>query len=182
DLSQEPAAARALYGDNGFGRGCLLARRLVEAGVAFVEVYLQNWDSHEKASADACRALMPQVDRGMSVLIQDLKERGLFDTTLVIWMGESGRRPRVTRNGGRDHFARAWSTVLAGAGIKGGQAIGKTDAGAAAVTERPISVADFMATVCKALGIDYAKTVQTPGGRPVKLVDKGANPVAELFA
>src|SRR5947209_12674519 len=125
---------------------------------------------------------MPQVDRGMGALIRDLKERGLFDSTLVIWMGEFGRTPQVNRNGGRDHYARAWSTVLAGAGIKGGQAVGKTDANGAAVTERPISVADFMATACRALGIDSTKTVQTPGGRPVKLVDKGANPVAELFA
>jgi uncharacterized protein (DUF1501 family) len=182
DLSREPAAVREAYGENGFGRGCLLARRLVEAGVPFVEVYLQNWDIHEKPAAEACKALMPHVDRGMGTLIRDLKERGLFDSTLVIWMGEFGRTPTVNRNGGRDHYSRAWSTVLAGAGIKGGQVIGKTDASGAAVTERPIPVTDFMATVCRALGIDYAKTVQTPGGRPVKLVEKGATPIAELFA
>jgi uncharacterized protein (DUF1501 family) len=182
DLSLEPAAAREAYGETGFGRGCLLARRLVEAGVPFVEVYLQNWDTHEKAVAETAKGLMTQVDHGMGALIRDLKDRGLFDSTLVIWMGEFGRTPTVNRNGGRDHYARAWSAVLAGGGVRGGRAIGKTDANGAAVTERPIPVADFMATVCRALGIDYAKTVQTPGGRPVRLVEKGANPIAELFA
>jgi uncharacterized protein (DUF1501 family) len=118
----------------------------------------------------------------MGALIRDLKDRGLFDSTLIVWMGEFGRTPAVNRNGGRDHYSRAWSAVLAGGGVRGGQAVGKTDANGAAVTERPISAADFMATVCRALGIDYAKTVQTPGGRPVRLVEKGANPIAELFA
>src|SRR5262249_45077803 len=126
--------------------------------------------------------LMPHVDRGMGTLIRDLKARGLFDSTLVIWMGEFGRTPTVNRNGGRDHYSRAWSTVLAGAGIKGGPTIGETDGKRAARPEPPIPVTDFMATVCRALGIDYAKTVQTPAGRPVKLVEKGATPIAELFA
>jgi hypothetical protein len=181
DLSLEPAAAREAYGETGFGRGCLLARRLVEARVPFIEVYLQNWDTHEKAVAEASKGLMAQVDRGMGALIRDLKDRGLFDSTLVVWMGEFGRTPAVNRNGGRDHFSRAWSAVLAGGGVRGGQAIGKTDANGATVTERPISAPDFMATVCRALEIDYAKTVQTPGGRPVRLVEKGATPIAELF-
>src|SRR5439155_14186684 len=113
DLDREPPAARAAYGDTPFGRGCLLARRLVEAGVAFVEVYLQNWDTHEKASADAAKALMPHVDRGMGALLKDLKDRGLLDTTLLVWMGEFGRTPQVNRGGGRDHYSRAWATVLA---------------------------------------------------------------------
>jgi hypothetical protein len=182
DLSLEPASAREAYGETGFGRGCLLARRLAEAGVPFVEVYLQNWDTHEKAVAEASKGLMTQVDRGIGALIRDLKDRGLFDSTLVIWMGEFGRTPTVNRNGGRDHYSRAWSAVLAGGGIRGGRAIGKTDANGATVTERPIPVADFMATVCRTLGIDYTKTVQTPGGRPVRLVEKGAAPIAELFS
>ncbi len=182
DLSLEPAAAREAYGETSFGRGCLLARRLVEAGVLFVEVYLQNWDTHEKAVAEAAKGLMTQVDRGMGALIRDLKDRGLFDSTLVVWMGEFGRTPAMNRNGGRDHYSRAWSAVLAGGGIRGGRAIGKTDANGATVTERPITAADFMATICRILAIDYAKTIQTPGGRPVRLGDKGAKPIAELFA
>ncbi|HKB06525.1 MAG TPA: DUF1501 domain-containing protein [Gemmataceae bacterium] len=181
DLSKEPAAARDAYGDTGFGRGCLLARRLVEAGIPFVEVYLTNWDTHEKRAAEAAKGLMDQVDRGMGTLLRDLKERGLLDSTLVIWMGEFGRTPRVNRNGGRDHFSRAWTTFLAGGGIRGGQTFGKTDRDGASVTERPVSARDFMATVCRALGIDYAKTIDTPGGRPVKIVEKGAEPLSELF-
>jgi uncharacterized protein (DUF1501 family) len=182
DLSLEPAESRAAYGDHQFGRGCLLARRLVEAGVAFVEIYSSNWDTHEKNVAEGSRGLMTQVDTGMSALITDLKARGLLDDTLVIWMGEFGRTPRVNRNGGRDHWARSWSTVLAGGGIKGGQVIGKTDRDGASVSERPISVSDFMATVCRVLGIDYAKKVMTPIGRPISLVEKGAKPIDELFA
>ena len=181
DLDREPKSARDAYGDTTFGRGCLLARRLIESGVPFVEVYLQNWDTHEKAVAEAAKGLMTQVDRGMGALLRDLKDRGLLDTTLVVWMGEFGRTPQVNRNGGRDHYSRAWTTILAGGGVKGGQTVGRTDASGATVVERPVSARDFMATVCKALKIDYTKTVDTPGGRPVKVVEKGADPVAELF-
>ena len=96
-------------------------------------------------------------------------------------MGEFGRTPVINRNGGRDHFTRAWTTVLAGGGVKGGRVVGRTDASAATVTDRPVSARDFMATVCTALGVDPMKTVETPGGRPVRVVEKGAAPVAELF-
>ena len=125
--------------------------------------------------------LMTQVDLGMSALISDLKRRGLLESTLMIWMGEFGRTPHVNDKGGRDHYSSAWSTLLVGGGIKGGQTIGKTDRDGAAVTERPISVVDFMATVCQVLGIDYTKKIETPGGRPIRLVDKGANPIKELL-
>jgi hypothetical protein len=181
DLSAEPAAARRAYGESKFGQGCLLARRLVEAGVRFVEVYLQNWDTHVKKTADEALVLMDHVDAGLSALVGDLADRGLLKDTLVIWMGEFGRTPRINRNGGRDHYSRAWSTVLAGGGIKGGQVIGKTDAQGARVTERPISVKDFMATVCRVLGIDHDKKVLTPSGRPIRLVDKGEKVITELF-
>src|SRR5262245_6942459 len=124
---------------------------------------------------------MGQVGGGMVTLLGDVKDRGLLDTTLVVWMGEFGRTPQVNRNGGRDHYSRAWTTVLAGGGVKGGRAVGRTDASGATVAERPVSARDFMATVRKALKIDYTKTVDTPGGRPVKVVEKGAAPVAELF-
>ena len=153
----------------------------MEAGVPFVEVYLSSWDGHSKAEADRAKGLMPLLDMGMATLLQDLKDRGLLDSTLIIWMGEFGRTPRLNRNAGRDHYARAWSTLLAGGGIKGGQVIGKTDTEGAAVVERPISVRDFMATVCRILGIDYSKKVATPNGRPIQLVDKGGRPIEELF-
>src|SRR5262249_37071459 len=164
DLSLEPTAAREAYGTTHFGRSCLLARRLVETGVPFVEVYLANWDSHDKKVADETKDLMTQVDLALSALIGDLKERGLLDSTLLLWMGEFGRTPRINRNAGRDHYPRAWSTLLAGGGIKGGKAIGKTDREGANVVERPVSVLDFMATVCQILGIDYSKQTITPIG------------------
>ncbi len=181
DISQEPDSVREAYGDHEFGRGCLLARRLVEAGVTFVEVYSANWDTHEQKSADEASALMPHIDRGMAVLIADLADRGMLDDTLVIWMGEFGRTPRINRNGGRDHYAKAWTTVMAGAGIRGGQAVGRTDRTGADVVDRPVSAIDFMASICQALGIDAKKELNTPIGRPVQLVAKDATPIAELF-
>jgi uncharacterized protein (DUF1501 family) len=124
---------------------------------------------------------MDQVDAGMSALVSDLNERGLLDSTLVIWMGEFGRTPRINANGGRDHHSRAWTTVLAGGGIKGGQVIGKTDPDGARVVERPITAVDFMATVCSILGIDGTKQINTPGGRPIAIVDRGGRPIRELL-
>src|SRR5262249_28233588 len=181
DLSREPAASRRPYGQSQFGQGCLLARRLVEAGVAFVEVYLQNWDTHVKKTADEARVLMTQVDEGTSALVADLKERGRLESTLVIWMGEFGRTPYINQNGGRDHHARAWSTVLFGGGIKGGQVVGKTDAQGASVVERPVGVKDFMATVCRVLGIDYTRKIETPVGRPIRIVEEGEKVVREVL-
>jgi uncharacterized protein (DUF1501 family) len=182
DLSREPAGSRDRYGDTDFGRGCLLARRLVEANVGFVEVYLANWDSHERKVADRTRELMTHVDMGMSALIEDLRSRGLLESTLIIWMGEFGRTPRMNTTGGRDHFSRAWSTVMFGGGLRGGQVVGKTDATGNEVKERPVSVMDFMATTCHLLGIDYKKEADTPAGRPVRLVDKGERLISELLA
>jgi uncharacterized protein (DUF1501 family) len=121
------------------------------------------------------------LDTGAAALITDLHERGLLDSTLVIWMGEFGRTPRLNRDAGRDHYSRAWSTVLLGGGIKGGQVVGKTDREAASVVDRPISVRDFMATVCNLLGIDYARKIDTPIGRPIQIVDKGGSPIEEVL-
>jgi hypothetical protein len=183
DLDKEPASTRKAYGETKFGDGCLLARRLVEAGIPFVEVTSGGWDTHQD-NFDRVKKLSGEVDPAMSSLIKDLKERGLLDSTLVIWMGEFGRTPKINSRGakpGRDHYPRAWSTVLTGGGIKGGQVIGKTDAEGAEVVERPVSAINFMATVCKALGIDYTKMNQTPIGRPVRIADRGAEPVAEVF-
>jgi hypothetical protein len=176
NLEQEPRVVHEAYGDSRFGRACLLARRLVEMGVPFVEVTLRGWDDHSGA-AEHVRRRSPYMDQAMSKLLDDLKERGLLANTLVVWMGEFGRTPRDARN----HFARAWSTVLAGAGLRTGQVIGRTDETGAEVAERPISVIDFMATVCQALGINYRKEYETAGGRPVRIVERGANPIRELF-
>jgi uncharacterized protein (DUF1501 family) len=184
DLAQESDATKARYGTGKFGEGCLLARRLIETGVRFVEVGLGGWDTHQNNFARV-KQLSQQVDPAMSALIADLKERGLLDSTLIIWMGEFGRTPKINSRGaqpGRDHYPRAWSTVLFGGGIKGGQVVSKTDKEGATVVERPVSTIDFMATVCKVLGIDYTKKNHTPIGRPIRIVDKGEEPIKELFA
>jgi hypothetical protein len=183
DIAREPAASAAAYGNTQFGRGCLMARRLIEAGVKFVEVTLGGWDTHQNNFARV-RQLSEQVDPGMSALVRDLQTRGLLNDTLVIWMGEFGRTPRINARGaqpGRDHYPRAWSCVMTGGGIRGGQVIGRTDAEAAAVVERPVSTFDFMATVCRALGIDYNRQNVAANGRPIRIVDRPANPITQLF-
>ncbi|MDB5339787.1 MAG: hypothetical protein JWN70_5406 [Planctomycetaceae bacterium] len=180
DISNEPDALREAYGRNAFGEGCLLARRLVEQGVTFVEVQLGKWDTHTN-NAKRVQALSEQVDPAMSTLLTDLKQRGMLDSTLVIWMGEFGRTPKVGKQGGRDHYPKAWTSVMAGGGLKLGQAVGRTDKEGGTVEEGKVTAVDFMATVCKALGIDYTKELHTPAGRPMRVVDKGEKPVAELF-
>jgi len=184
DLTQVPASEAEKYGNQPFGRGCLLARRLVEVGVPFVEVTLGGWDTHDN-NFERVKELSGKVDGPMTALINDLKDRGMLDDVLVIWMGEFGRTPKINSRSakpGRDHYPRAWSSVLVGGGIKGGQVVGKTDEEGAAVVERPITTLDFMASVCQILGIDYTKKNASPVGRPIRFVNKGANPVTELFA
>jgi hypothetical protein len=176
EIEREPQAVRERYGPSKFGQSCLLARRLVQTGVPFVEVILRGWDDHSDAATHIKRR-SAYVDPAMASLIADLQERGLLESTLIIWMGEFGRSP----GGARNHFARAWTTVLAGAGLKTGQVVGRTDDKGAEVVERPISVPDFMATVCAALGIDYKKRYESGGGRPVRIVDQGAKPITELL-
>jgi hypothetical protein len=183
DLSAEPQRVRDSYGNTRFGEGCLLARRLIEAGVQFVEVHLDGWDTHDN-NFERVRNLSGQVDPGMSQLVRDLLDRGLLDSTLVIWMGDFGRTPRINQRGpvpGRDHWPRAWSSVMIGGGIRGGQVIGRTDAEAATVLERPVSILDFMATVCRILGIDYTRQNMAPNGRPIRIVDRPANPITQML-
>jgi hypothetical protein len=181
DLSREPAAIRDRYGPHPFAQRCLWARRLVEAGVPFVEIYQGNWDTHEKKVVEQAQELMPAVDHGMATLLDDLSDRGLLDETLVVWMGEFGRTPQVNRDGGRDHYAKAWCTMLAGGSIRAGQVVGRTDATGATVLDRPVSARDFMATLTKILGIDHAKEIQTSVGRPIRVVERGGQPIRELF-
>ena len=181
DIEKEPDHIRKEYGDHRFGKSCLLARRLVEAGVSFVEVVHRGWDDHEGAAGPhATRA--PWIDTGMATLIRDLKARGMLDDTLVVWMGEFGRSPGA----GKDHFCKAWSSVLAGGGLNTGQVIGKTSEGGKSpgseIVDRPVTSPDFIATVCKAIGIDIHQEVLAPGSRPMPLVEKSAKPIKELFA
>ncbi|HJZ56219.1 MAG TPA: DUF1501 domain-containing protein [Gemmataceae bacterium] len=181
DLSTEKDAVRDAYGRNLFGQGCLLARRLVEKGVSFVEVSLSNWDTHNN-NFDQVKNLCGTLDAAWAALMGDLKDRGLLDTTTIVWMGEFGRTPKINQQKGRDHFPNAWSTVVAGGGVKGGQAIGKTSKDGTTVEERPTPTKDFLATVCKVLGIDPEKQNMSNVGRPIRIVDKAARPVHEVVA
>jgi hypothetical protein len=181
DLTGEKDALRDSYGRNVFGQGCLLARRLVERGVPFVEVTLNGWDTHLN-NFESVQRLCGVLDPAWAALMDDLKARGLLDTTLVVWMGEFGRTPRINPNKGRDHWASSWSTVLAGGGIKGGQVVGKTSADGAKVEERAVSVHDLLGTVCLALGLDIAKQNNSNVGRPIRLVEPTAKPIQEVLA
>jgi hypothetical protein len=185
DLDGEPAGLRDAYGRNRFGQGCLLARRLVERGVPFVEVALGGpsgvgWDTHLN-NFETVRELSGVLDAGWAALLDDLTQRGLLDRTLIVWMGEFGRTPKINADKGRDHFPHAWTAVLAGGGIRGGQVVGKTSAGGTAVAERPVSVPDLLATVCLALGIDPGKPNESNVGRPIRIADPSARPVRELL-
>jgi hypothetical protein len=179
DLNHEPAATRDAYGRGEFASGCLLARRLVEAGVPCVEVGLGNWDTHD-GNFDRSRQLCQQMDTPAAQLIADLKQRGLLDNTLVIWMGEFGRTPRVNPRGGRDHFPRAFSVALAGGGIRGGQVIGATDPSGSDVADRPVSVSDLFRTFCQSLGLPADKENMSGIGRPIRVVD-GGETIREAF-
>ncbi len=186
DLSEEPDADRDRYGQGSFGQGCLMARRLVEAGIPFVEVMMGDgvaWDTH-RDNFPRTRALSAEADAGLAALVDDLDQRGRLESTLVIWMGEFGRSPQITSGGGRNHWARAWTSVLIGGGIRGGQVVGRTDRDAAEVLERPVSVTDFLGTVCTILGIDYTRENYAPGvQRPIPIVDtsKHVTVVTELL-
>jgi len=180
DLDKEPQKVKDAYGTSPFGQGCLLARRLIETGVTFVEVTLGNWDTHQD-NFNKSRTLCGQLDQPFAALLADLKSRGMLDSTLVICTGEFGRTPRINPNSGRDHFPRAFTSVLAGGGVKGGQVIGSTDAGGDAVKDRPVSVNDFLRTACHSLGIDADKQNVSSIGRPLKIVD-GGEVVKEVFA
>jgi hypothetical protein len=179
DLSLEKATVRDKYGRSAFGQGCLLARRLVEAGVTFIEVDSNGWDTHQD-NFDRVKTLAGRVDPGVGALIADLKERGLLQRTLVICMGEFGRTPRINANKGRDHWPRSFSALLAGGGIKGGQVLGATAADGSGVKDRPVKVADLFCTFCKALKINPRKENLSTEGRPLKIVD-GGTAVTELF-
>ncbi len=172
-VEKEPEEMKELYGTNGFGQGCLLARRLVEAGVPFIEVDLGGWDNHNGIHTILSDTKLPQLDQAMAALTSDLEQRGLLENTAIIWMGEFGRTPRINANAGRDHWARSWSCVVGGGGIKGGLAVGETSSDGTAVETEPYSSEDLMATVCKGLGISLETTYTSKNGRPMKIAAGG---------
>jgi hypothetical protein len=173
DIHAEPDATRDRYGRTQIGQCALLARRLVEAGCRFVGVDAPGWDVHFNCFPSLRTDLIPYADRAFSALVMDLQERGLLDETLVILMGEMGRTPRINAQAGRDHWSMAQTIVLAGGGIQPGRVIGATDAQAAAVTDTPVEVNDFLRTVTTLMGIDPDRTYYGPLGRPVPIVDGG---------
>lgn len=173
DLGQEPAASVAAYGDSDFGRGCLTARRLIEAGVRVVEVTLGGWDTHQD-NFTRTQALCGDLDPAMAALIADLRARDRLDDTIVLWMGDFGRTPAINANDGRDHHPQAWSIALAGGGIRGGIVHGATDERGARVVDKPVRLPDLFATVAWQLGIDATQTVYSSTGRPIALTDGGS--------
>jgi uncharacterized protein (DUF1501 family) len=178
DVSQEPASVRKMYGDSAFGRGCLAARRLVQAGVRCVEVTLSGWDTHANNHQFHTNNLKI-LDPAFAALIKDLRQHGLLDKTMVICMGEFGRTPSINPAGGRDHWPSGFSLAMAGGGIRGGQVIGATDPEGKEEPTGQVHVANLFATVFTALGIDYQKVNQTPIGRTVKFSE--GTPIDKLL-
>ena len=179
DISAEPDRLRDAYGRTDVGQGALLARRLVEAGVRLATVFHGGYDTHVQ-NEPRCKTIIPEFDQAFSALLDDLEERGLMDTTLVLVVGDFGRTPKINFSGGRDHWPGAFSVALAGAGIQGGIVVGETDPHAAQPVDRPVSIEDLGATVYKALGIDYRKNYHA-NGRPVA-INKEGHPVDELWS
>ncbi len=185
-LDEEKPGMLAKYGDNRFGRSCLVARRLVEAGVGCVTVPWtfkqseQNFDTHSKHFPKMKDKLLPVIDRAMSALLEDLHGRGLLDTTLVVWTGEFGRTPKINGGGGRDHWGRVYSTMLAGSGIQGGQVIGKSTKDAGLPADDAVHVTDFFASIYHALGYTSADSVKDVTGRPHHFMQ--GRPVMKLFS
>ena len=179
-VASEPEAVKERYGDSGFGKGCLMARRLVEVGVPFIEVNLGGWDNHQNIHTTLKDNKLPVLDQGMSALVEDLEQRELLKDTAIIWMGEFSRTPRINGNAGRDHWARSWSVVVGGAGMNGGIAVGATNDDGTKVITDPYSSQDIMASVCKALGISLSTTFTSNSGRPMKIANSGKI-IKELF-
>ncbi|MFC1759866.1 DUF1501 domain-containing protein, partial [Planctomycetota bacterium] len=189
DLTKEDSRTRQRYGGKTIGQSCLLARRLVEAGVPFVTVNNAGWDTHNDmytrlkegfTGAKTAVGLIPSLDSAFSALIHDLIDRDLFDQTLVMIMGEFGRTPKLNPSGGRDHWPRVFSAVLAGAGIPGGQVIGQSDSMGQSPLRRPVTPSDLAATVYTLLGIDPLSKLHTTDGRPVPIVQNGT-PLSEIM-
>jgi hypothetical protein len=180
DITQEPSAVRAKYGPTQFAEQTLIARRLIEAGVPFVRVGRAWWDSHGQ-NFETHQEMVPELDHVMATLIDDLKDRGLLEHTLIITLSEFGRTPTINSSLGRDHFASAWSVSLTGCGIKGGSVYGKSDAQGQKVAEGEIGAGPLFATIYQALGINHEKNYHV-GSRPIPLTDPGTEPISEVLA
>jgi hypothetical protein len=180
DLSREKPATRERYGSARIGTGCLLARRLVESGASFVTVVDTGWDTHQQIfrelpdSRFPGSGKLPSLDRAYAALLTDLRERGLLESTLVVLMGEFGRTPKLNATGGRDHWPRAGFACLAGGGVKGGQVIGATNAFGEIPVDRPVTPPDLAFTILRLLGVDPARELTTPAGRPMKILNEGS--------
>jgi uncharacterized protein (DUF1501 family) len=179
DIGREPERVRDAYGRNAFGQRCLLARRLVEAGVPFITLHDGGWDHHTKLF-ESLKKRLPTWDQTVSALINDLDERGLLQTTMVIALGEFGRTPQVNKDAGRDHWSNAMSVLFAGGATPGGQVVGATDVKGYAAVERVLAPENFASTVYRKLGIDPDKMLYTPNGRPAHLVSNPI-PIRELM-
>jgi uncharacterized protein (DUF1501 family) len=179
-IDQESDKLRERYGRNTAGQSMLLARRLVESGVRFVTVNYGGWDHHAKVFENLDKKL-PEFDRSVSALVEDMSTRATFQDTLLVVMGEFGRTPKINKDAGRDHWGPAGSLLFAGAGVKPGLVLGKTDKHGAYATQRPVGPADVAYTILDSLGIDPRRPLYTPDGRPVEVLDKG-EAVGELFA
>lgn len=185
DLEKEPAKVRDAYGRGRFGQGCLMARRLIEQGVSFVEVSLGSvgggalgWDTH-RDNFNIVKNLSAELDAGWGTLMQELDERGLLESTTIIWMGEFGRTPKINNGGGRDHFPAAWTAVFAGGGIRGGQYYGATSEDGTEVVENAVSAADLLATLSQAAGIDPHKQNISELGRPIRIAE--GTPIPDIL-
>jgi uncharacterized protein (DUF1501 family) len=178
-LDQEKQATREQYGNSRIGMGCLLARRLVEAGARFVSVVDNGWDTHQQIfkelpdSRFPGSGKLPNLDRAYAALINDLRQRGLLDSTLVVLMGEFGRTPRLNALGGRDHWPRAGFVCLAGGGVRGGRVIGSTNAYGEVPADAPVGPPDLAFTILRLLGVDPTRTLNGPGGRPLRIMAEG---------
>jgi hypothetical protein len=179
DISSEWEKCKDLYGNTSFGKNCLMARKLIEAGVPFVEVEQQNYDSHSD-NFEWHKALLPVLDMAWAGLLQDLHQRGLLQDTLVVWMGEFGRTPSINNRAGRDHYAKAWSVVLAGGGMKGGVVYGATDEDGRAVADKPLSQADLFATIYTAIGIN-PRVKHMVGIRPIWATPEDARVIRDIL-
>ncbi len=181
EVRNEPSSVIEAYGGMGnrFGMGALLARKLIEKGVTAVSIDLGGWDNHGNIFNTIRTGNGPRLDAGMGNLVKDLNERGLWKNTVVVWMGEFGRTPRINQNGGRDHWARCWSVVVGGGAIKGGVAYGSTNKDGTDVNENPVKIGDLFATLYKGLGIDPSTQVRDNLGRPLHIAD--GRPVKDLF-
>jgi len=173
EISKESTSVIDAYGGrmNQFGMGCLLARKLAEQGVSCIEIDLGAWDNHQNIFNTIRTGNGPRLDKGMGNLVKDLVERGMWKNTVVMWMGEFGRTPRINQNGGRDHWARCWSVVIGGGALKGGQAYGSTSKDGLDVKDKPCSIGDLFATVYKGLGLDPTTQVRDNLGRPLAIAD-----------